>query len=145
MWSSSPQNFIFYPWIQFHWFAYFWLLLLCNRGESKVNCLNFIINKRYIFVVPFGRIISFWNCIIIKRFIFSCPLEGLFLDFHIDVSDLRYLGLFNFVLSLVLNLLLFEIYRLFQATLSSPLFDVFPLIVEQYFRNQNRWNHHLSE
>ena len=47
------------------------------------------------------------------------------------------LGSIQFVPSLVLNLLLFGIYNLFEVTLSNPFSDVTPLIVESKCMNQN--------
>ena len=41
---------------------------------------------------------------IIKGLFFLCPLEGFFITFHIDVSDLIYLGLF-LLISNVSNLI----------------------------------------
>ena len=47
------------------------------------------------------------------------------------------LGSIQFVPSLVLNLILFGIYKLFEVTLSNPFSDVTPLIVESKCTNQN--------
>ena len=49
---------------------------------------------------------------------------------------------------LVPNLILFKISRISQLIFQDPLYstssDVIPFIVDIYFRNQKKWNHHVS-
>ena len=117
------------------WEAYFLLRLCNNQGSIFVvpfgrllSCLPawylWLWRFGYIFVVPFGRILSclpYW-CFWLKIF---------------EVAS-------NLVLSLELNLLLFDISKILQVPLYFPSSVVIPFIVESDFRTQKKWNHHMN-
>ena len=88
------------------------------------HLLLWLMRIGYIFIVPFGKLLYFllpW-CFWLK--IFGVP--------------------YNFVLSVVIDLILFDIYNLLKLPFSLPSSDNIPVIVGSDLRNQKRQKHHVS-
>ena len=93
-----------------------------------------------------------------------CPLEGLYLDFHLDASNLRYLGLFlltqnvadltyigyHSILCFPLWLIYFRLNYIvscryyFRLPYTLPNMKLLLLLLSHILGTKNKWNHHLS-
>ena len=93
-----------------------------------------------------------------------CPLEGLYLDFHLDASNLRYLGLFlltpnvadltyigyHSILCFPLWLIYFRLNYIvscryyFRLPYTLPNMKLLLLLLSHILVTKNKWNHHLS-